>query len=222
MACSVQSFTPAQLELLKRVLRHEHDIKMYVSALDERLAREHNVGGRRCIRVRDEPEDRCLAEEEKHNEEIRAYHRRRAEEEIAEVKAKCEKRCDATRQHFEARIEKLLLKNDEHSQLKAEQLVRIMDDRVAHWQQRAGWKIESIPHVREHLAWTCPNDGRAYEFEWEHQHYLRTYKGEIWRDDAEMVYDHRYRKVPTAIPVLGAWVGIWEGHYIRRAPEPDL
>jgi hypothetical protein len=196
---------------------------MHLTSLEKFDAMDHTVNGRRCIRVRDEPEDRSLAEEEKRDEYWRTYHARRAEEEIAEVKAKCEVRCDAIRRRYEARIEKLRHKTDEASQLKAENLADAMDYLIRHCRQRMGWKIEAIPQLRAKLTWSCPNDGRAYEFEWEGQRYLRTYQGEIWRDAAEMVYDrYTYTEAPHAIPVIGEWVGIWAGRYIRRAPEPAL
>lgn len=162
-------FTPEQIALFQRVLVHQSAVKELLQHFDE-----HNVDGRRCIRVNPEPANRLLEEENAAHEQHRAYHARRKQEEIMEQNMR------GIRSWAPDVIEHIIAK---------------------------------ITAKRDALSWTCPNDGRAYEFVWKNQRYLRTYSGEMWRDVAVMVGEN-----PHPIPVLGEKVGYWSGYFISRRP----
>jgi hypothetical protein len=219
----MKSFTPAQMALFVRVLRHADEVDTYLTTLEEIDAEEHKVDGRRCIRVYAEPADRSIADEEKCNEEHRAYHARREQEEIAAMDVKFAARREKIHRRIEAEIAKLSSKPDENLPSKVKELEGRIEENISRWRGVECYDIERVNRKRAELSWTCPNDGRAHEFMWQGQRYLRTYKGEVWRDAAEEEYDeYNYCEVPHAIPVLGEWCGLWTGYFIHRAPEPKL
>jgi hypothetical protein len=171
----------------------------------------YSVDGRRCIRVYPEPADRSVEDEIRAAEELQAHHKRRLDEEIAISKASYDRHCEGNARFLEKK-RAMLSENKDADTLLANFIYDVeMSNKIC--QEHYTHYIRKFTIKRTALSWTCPNDGRAYEFLWEGQHYLRTHKGEIWRDDAP---DH-------PIPILGAWMGRWTGYYINyREPAPQL
>ena len=147
------------------------------------------------VRIRPEPQDRDLAEEQKVNAARIAYHQRRMEEEIAFVR----NNYNSGRKHELAILcEECVLKG-------------------AFSLQREAYNIASITERRTQLMWTCPNDGVASPFTWRGQQYYRTFQGEIWLRAAVRSSISPLYSLP--------WCGYWTGYYIAsrpRDPAPHL
>jgi len=141
------------------------------------------------VRIRPEPQDRNLAEEEQANAAHISYHQRRMEEEIAFVR----KNYNSGRKHERARLcEECVLKG-------------------AFSLQREAYKIASITERRTQLMWTCPNDGVAYPFTWRGKQYYRTFRGEMWLRIPFRVSISPLYSLP--------WCGYWTGYYIAERPR---
>jgi hypothetical protein len=209
------TFTPEQIALFQRVLARQRDVEAHLCHLERIDAAKYIVNGRRCIRIRPEPADRSLEEETAANEENRAYHDRREQEEITLQERRRDAHSRRTKMQAEAKVEKLHWYGAENATIEAKiaAIRQKAEEDIASFFFYINHRIEMIIAKRKALSWTCPNDGRAYEFEWENQRFLRTYSGEIWRDAAPMVGDE-----PHDIPVLGQWCGQWTGYYITSAP----
>lgn len=212
------TYTPEQIALFERVLAHRYDVEKHLRHLD-RIDAEHIVDGRRCIRVRPAPFDRSLEVENATNEEHRAYHARRQQEEIAAIQRRCDARCERLKQIADVKVDKLRWYESDgvvvpdSLESKIAPILAQAEESILAEQNYAEMRIAKIKAKRQALSWTCPDDGRAYEFVWENQRFLRMYEGEIWRDAAVMVGDE-----PHPIPVLGEWCGQWTGYYITSAP----
>jgi hypothetical protein len=209
------TFTPKQIALFQRVLARQRDVEAHLRHLDRMDAAKYIVNGRRCIRIRPEPADRSLEEETAANEQHRAYHNRREEEETMMQEHRHDAHSRRTKMQAEAKVEKLRWYGVENAAIEAKiaAILQKAEEDIVSFFIYINHRIEMIIAKRKALSWTCPNDGRAYEFEWENQRFLRTYSGEIWCDAAVMVGDE-----PHDIPVLGQWCGQWTGHYITSAP----
>ena len=209
------TFTPKQIALFQRVLARQRDVEAHLRHLDRMDAAKYIVNGRRCIRIRPAPADRSLEEETAANEENRAYHDRREQEEIAMQERRRDAHSRRTKMQAQAKVEKLRWYGVESPDIEAKiaAIRQKAEEDIVSFFFYINHRIEMIIAKRKALSWTCPNDGRAYEFEWENQRFLRTYSGEIWRDAAPMVGDE-----PHTVPVLGQWCGQWTGYYITSAP----
>ena len=218
-------FTSEQITLFQRVLARQSEVESLMTRLDA-IDVLHSVDAdgmyRRSIRVRPEPADRSLEEETRENQEVRDYHARRAQEEIASRNQRCEARCAQIAEIAARKVDQLEYRTrragwkgcQKDADAKIEALKIEAESKIQAHREYNERLIEHIPERRELLSWTCPNDGRAYGFEWENQHFLRTYSGEIWRDAAPKID----RWTLHHIPVLGEWCGQWTGHYITSAP----
>lgn len=209
--------------LRQRVLARQRDVEAHLRHLERIDAAKYIVNGRRCIRIRPEPADRSLEEETAANEQRRAYHNRREEEEIA-VQERRHHAYSSSRRLWYARfcslaanVQKLRCYESDgvpaSTEPKIAAILQKEEEDIASFFFYINHRIRMIIAKRKALSWTCPNDGRAYEFVWEDQRFLRTYSGEIWRDAAVMVDGE-----PHCIPVLGQQCGQWTGYYITSAP----
>ena len=213
------TFTPEQIALFQRVLLHQRDVEAHLRHLDRIDAAKYIVNGRRCIRIRPEPANRSLEEETATNQEHHAYHDRREQEEIAMQERRRDAHSQRTKMQAEAKVEKLRWYESDgvvvpaSTEAKIAAILQKAEEDIASFFFYINHRIGMIIAKRKALSWTCPNDGRAYEFVWENQRFLRTYAGNIWRDAAPMVDGE-----PHTVPVLGQWCGQWTGHYITSAP----
>lgn len=170
------------------------------------------------VQIRPEQKDRDLEIEEKVNADIVGYHH-----------ARCKQETDAVREKFTAQRERARCKlYTDFEKLNAKLLRAIatipygtMDERdeilgTHHYKlceasskyrsmmrrfspEAEEWKIREITTRRAELAWTCPNDGKAYPFTWQGRQYHRTYDGEVWRTQNWI------------------WTGHWTGNYITSS-----
>jgi len=164
-----------------------------------------------------------LALEMQIDQEHRAHHHTRRDEEIAAVRSKFARDRHRARVVFSSKTDKLqekykksvlkhatgddweflrTLSDDHGRQLGHEAgVLQIKLERLSAAREEA--KIAYITKRRAELAWTCPNDGKAYPFTWEGRQYHRTYAGEMWLSET------------------WEWRGEWAGYYIARANPPQ-
>ncbi|NBQ56081.1 MAG: hypothetical protein EBU36_05490 [Verrucomicrobia bacterium] len=198
----------------------------------ERQEREDAAGFRRQdaiarlrgpIRIRPEPENRDLADEEKAAAALVAHHTRRADEEIALIRQKFACARDRSKATFIRKMESAhvtyaqkiatIPADDEHGlavRSETYDYTAQLEDLSAEYRCALGrfrdsnmqYRIQDIQRRREQLAWTCPNDGQAHPFTWKDREYHRTYNGEMW-DTQSWV-----------------WAGRWNNYYITTCKAP--
>ena len=204
----------------EQVPSFEH--RMRVRAVRERV---NDLRAARPVRIRPEPKNRDLVQEEQIDFNHIAHHQRRRDEEIAEVRRKFARgqhlarlvfslNTDKLQQKYKKRVLKLANGDDDHWEV----LRTLSIEHGKQLQHEAGVcqiklqclssarknaKIQAITKRRNELSWTCPNDGQAYPFTWEGNNYHRTYDGEMWLTEN------------------WEWRGEWAGYYIARANPPQ-
>jgi hypothetical protein len=177
------------------------------------------------VRIRAEPKNRDLAQEQANDQEHIAHHQRRCQEEINALRFKFSRGRSLARLAFELNTDKIQQKykkralklangdrdhwdlihtlSDDHSRQQRHEAgvyqIKLMNLSSA----REAAKIAYATQRRAELAWTCPNDGQAHPFTWEGNNYHRTYDGEMW------------------LTSTWEWRGEWAGYYIARANPPQ-
>jgi hypothetical protein len=165
-----------------------------------------------------------LALEMQIDQEHIAHHQRRRDEEIAAVRSKFAHGRHRARVVFSNKTDKLQEKykksvlklatgdkddwellrtlSDNHGKLLRYEADVYQSKMYLLSSARLEGKIAYITKRRAELAWTCPNDGKAYPFTWEGRQYHRTYDGEMWLSET------------------WEWCGEWAGYYIARGNPP--
>ena len=224
MMPALQIAIPAE-DVVDQVSDFEHRMRIravreHVNDLRAGRARVHQ-----SVRIRDEPANRDLAQEKLTDLQHIAHHQRRRDEEINAVRDKFAYDRHRARIVFTNNTDKLQLKyknrvltlaNGDRDHWEALRTLSIahgkkLQEEAGVYQiklqclssTRENRKIAAITTRRNELAWTCPNDGQAYPFSWEGNHYHRTYDGEMWLTEN------------------WAWRGEWAGYYIARANPPQ-
>ena len=177
------------------------------------------------VRIRPEPKNRDLVQEQANDQEHIAHHQRRCHEEINALRFKFSRGRSLARLAFELNTDKIQQKYKKRALKLAngdrdhwDLMHTLSDDHSAQQRHEAGVyqiklmhlssarenaKIAGITQRRAALAWTCPNDGQAHPFTWEGNNYHRTYDGEMW------------------LTSTWEWRGEWAGYYIARANPPQ-
>jgi len=223
-ALALQIAIPAE-DVVDQVSDFEHRMRVravreHVNDLRAARARVHE-----SVRIRAEPKNRDLAQEQANDQEHIAHHQRRCQEEINALRFKFSRGRNLARIVFELKTDKIQQKYKKRALAAAngdrdhwDLMHTLADDHSAQQRHEAGVyqiklmhlsstrenaKIAGITKRRAELAWTCPNDGHAYPFAWEGNNYHRTYDGEMW------------------LTATWEWRGEWAGYYIARANPPQ-
>ena len=176
------------------------------------------------VRIRPEPKNRDLAQEQANDRDHIAHHQRRRDEEIADIRRKFafdrhlaravfSKKTDKLHEKYTKRAlrmaagdrdhwELLHILSDDHGKLLAHEAGVYQIKLQMFSSAREEAKIAAITKRRAELAWTCPNDGQAHPFTWQGRQYHQTYDGEMWLTET------------------WEWQGEWAGYYIARANPP--
>lgn len=223
-ALALQITIPAE-DVVDQVSDFEH--RMRIRAVREHVndLRAARARVNEPVRIRAEPANRDLAQEQLIDRDHIAHHQHRCNKEIEAVRRKFaydrhrarvvfSLKTDKLQEKYKKRVLKLANGDDDHWEV-----LRTIS--IAHGKQlqheagvcqiklqhlsfaRETSKIAAITKRRHELAWTCPNDGQAYPFVWEGINYHRTYDGEMWLTEN------------------WAWRGEWAGYYIARANPPQ-